>query len=99
MAPVPASSITGRYQAWTSTDRMWARYRRGSAREAVDLTVLAAVGLDDPHPGDALLEGDSMADPVPDRQVGGVGVALELDAGQDHERQRDEADQQQLPAT
>src|SRR5687767_10773227 len=62
------------------------------------LHVLATEGLDDAHPGDALLEvGQGGADAVPHLEVGGVGVALELDAGEDDRGQADEAEQEQLP--
>ena len=67
--------------------------------EAVGLHALAAERLDDPHPGDALLQrGQHHADAVAHREVGPVRVALELDARQHHERDRDEADEQELPA-
>ncbi len=67
-----------------------------AALEAIGLDALPGVGLDDPHPGQPLLEvGQHEADAIPHGQVGGVGVTLELDAGQHHERQRDGDDEQE----
>ncbi len=66
--------------------------------EVADLDLLAGEGLDDPHPGDALLEvGKGRADAVPHHQVGPVRVALEADARHHHEGHRHQAHQQQLP--
>ncbi|MEZ5183591.1 MAG: hypothetical protein R2702_17210 [Acidimicrobiales bacterium] len=66
--------------------------------EAPDLHVLATVGLDDPDPADALLERRQReADAVADGEVRPVGVALELDRREHHDRHRDQADEQQLP--
>ena len=64
--------------------------------EAPDLLVLPAVGLDDPHAGDRLLQrGQVLADPVPDPQVGDVRAPLEAHGRDDDHRQRYEADQRE----
>jgi hypothetical protein len=67
-------------------------------REPLALDVFPGEGLDDAHPGEALLQRrQHRADPVPDRQVRLARVALELHAGHDHERHRDQADEDELP--
>ena len=69
-----------------------------AALEAGGLDVLPAERLHDADAGDALLElRERVADAVAHVEVGGVRVALELDAGQHHERHADEAEQQELP--
>ncbi len=67
-------------------------------REPLDLGVLPAEGLDDPHPADALLQrGEREPDPVAHHQEGPVRVLLELVGGEGHEGQRDRTEQQELP--
>ena len=59
--------------------------------EAGRLHVLPAERLHHPHPGDALLQvREGVADAIADVEVGDVRVALELDAGHDHDRQADD---------
>ena len=56
--------------------------------EAAALLGLAGVGLDHAHAGDALLQRRQvLADPFADVEVGRVRVALELDRGDDDDRQ------------
>ena len=68
------------------------------AQEPTHLHVFAGVGLDHAHSGQALLQRrQRRADAVADEEVCPVGVALELDAAHDDERQHHEADEKQLP--
>ena len=66
--------------------------------ESVTHCLLTPERLDDAHAGDALLERrEVVADAITDGEVRLVGVALELDRRDRHDRHRDEAHQRELP--
>ena len=95
----PASSMIGRYQAEIFTERMWAaksdRFRSANRELSTSSRPNACTTRTPAMP--FLQLGQRGADAVADVEVGLVRVALELHAGDEHGRQADEAEEQQLP--